>query len=282
MKVEYSFAVLRYVHDIVTEEFINIGIVLYAPKANYLNSAFTTHYRRLSEVFSHQIEGDHYRSLVRYLSKRFSEQAARISSEFSFSDLPTNVLEIANSVLPQDDSSFQWSESKSGVTKDLDKTLEYLFTRLVLRYESIKKPASRGDDDIKGIFKKEFEAQKIIPYLRPKHVTAPNYDYNFEYAWKNGAWNLYEPISFDLVDSGSILEKANKWVGRGTSLNRAKENLKLYLLVGQPSTEKNEEAFRNAEKILKQIPLKHEIVNEKEAEEFSKDLAKEIKKQEKA
>lgn len=175
MKVEYSFAVLRYVHDIVTEEFINIGIVLYSPKANYLNSAFTTHYRRLSEVFSHQIEGDHFKSLVKYLNKSFSDKASRLISELPFSEAPKDVIEIANFILPKDDSSFQWSQSKSGFTEDLDKTLMYLFERLILRYQTVKKSESRTDDEIKSVFKKEFERRKIISHLKSKHVTAPYY-----------------------------------------------------------------------------------------------------------
>ena len=31
MKIPYSFSVLRYIHDVVTGEFANVGVVLFAP-----------------------------------------------------------------------------------------------------------------------------------------------------------------------------------------------------------------------------------------------------------
>ena len=33
MKTAYSFVVLRYVHDVMIGEFVNIGVTLYAPDA---------------------------------------------------------------------------------------------------------------------------------------------------------------------------------------------------------------------------------------------------------
>jgi hypothetical protein len=34
MKTTYSFTILRYVHDIATGEFVNMGVALYAPEAS--------------------------------------------------------------------------------------------------------------------------------------------------------------------------------------------------------------------------------------------------------
>jgi hypothetical protein len=45
-------------------------------------------------------------------------------------------------------------------------------------------------------------------------------------------WHVFEPVSFDLVEAGSMLEKANRWVGRATNLRDSAEPFKLHLLVG--------------------------------------------------
>ena len=40
MIIAYSFVTLRYVHDVVTGEFANVGVVLYAPDARLLEARF--------------------------------------------------------------------------------------------------------------------------------------------------------------------------------------------------------------------------------------------------
>ncbi|MGO9273834.1 MAG: DUF3037 domain-containing protein [Terriglobia bacterium] len=52
MKIPYTFSVLRYVHDPVTTEFVNVGVALYAPDAKYLSAICTPHYARLSDRLS--------------------------------------------------------------------------------------------------------------------------------------------------------------------------------------------------------------------------------------
>ena len=47
MRITYTFSVLRYIHDPVTQEFANIGVALYAPEAKYLSAICTPHYGRL-------------------------------------------------------------------------------------------------------------------------------------------------------------------------------------------------------------------------------------------
>ena len=39
----------------------------------------------------------------------------------------------------------------------------------------------------------------------------------FEYARQNSVWQLYEPVSFDLMEARSIVEKASRWLGRGVA-----------------------------------------------------------------
>ena len=48
MRMSYSFSILRYVHDPITEEFINIGVVVYSKEQRYLNALCDPHYGRIS------------------------------------------------------------------------------------------------------------------------------------------------------------------------------------------------------------------------------------------
>ena len=55
MKTPYTFSVLRYVHDPVSTEFVNIGVAVYAPAAKYLSALCTTHYLNSPEFYTLQV-----------------------------------------------------------------------------------------------------------------------------------------------------------------------------------------------------------------------------------
>lgn len=59
------------------------------------------------------VNAEHFKSLMRYIQSRFEERGARLSSELPFTPA-SSVIEIAQSVLPKDDSSLQWSPAGSG------------------------------------------------------------------------------------------------------------------------------------------------------------------------
>ena len=66
MKIPYTFTILRYVHDVLSGEFINVGVVLYAPQARFLDAKFTTRYVRLSKMFN-DVNGEHFRHNIKYI-----------------------------------------------------------------------------------------------------------------------------------------------------------------------------------------------------------------------
>jgi hypothetical protein len=132
MKTTYSTITLRYLHDVVTGEFANIGVVLYSAEQRHLEARFTTSYERLNAIFL-KIDHLHYCALMRDLANRFDEIATDIRDGLHVPAV-TSLKEIVRQVLPQDDSSLQWSEPGGGFTEDLPKTTDELFKRLVERY----------------------------------------------------------------------------------------------------------------------------------------------------
>ncbi|HAS83049.1 MAG TPA: hypothetical protein DCS43_10355 [Verrucomicrobia bacterium] len=278
MKTAYSFVVLRYVHDVLTGEFVNIGVALYAPGAKYLGGLCNTRYGRLTSLFGKgEVDGDYFRGLMRYIEGRFDELGDKLRNELPLNGVPSDVAEIAKTILPPDDSSLQWSEAGGGQTEDPRKTLEDLFARIVARYENRQQRQSRDDGEVWRVFKREFETQHVISHLRPKRITAPDDDYEFEHAWKNQRWRVYEPLSFDMQEAESITGKANRWLGRAINLNDSPEKVVLHLLLGEPSLEKMRPAYTKAENILNKIPMDKVFVREHEAKAFSESLAKEMR-----
>jgi hypothetical protein len=151
MKTTYSNITLRYLHDVVTGEFANIGVVLYAPDLRFLEARFSTSYERLNAVFL-KIDHLHFRALMRYMANRFDQIAVEIRDGL---DVPpvTALNEIVRQVLPPDDSSLQWSEPGGGFTEDPAAALGELFRRLVERYVAGAEQVSRSDEEIARPFK---------------------------------------------------------------------------------------------------------------------------------
>lgn len=277
MRTNYTFTVLRYVHDISTGEFANVGVALYAPEVKYLGAICTPHYGRISRIFL-DIDAEHFRSLMRFIQARFEEHAEKLDGVLPFIETPRNVFEIARGILPVDDSSLQWSEPGGGLTEDPSATLEFLYDRMVQRYEHKEKLPSREDEEIWKPFKRELETKHVLVYLRPKRIVGKDYDYEFEHARENKIWHLYEPLSFDLLKADSILDKANRWLGRGVNLKDSPEKFKVYMLLGEPRDGKLKSAFLKAQNILNKMPVKKEFISEHEAADFSRELANEIGK----
>jgi hypothetical protein len=272
MKTNYSTIILRYVHDVVTGEFANIGVVLYAPDQRFLEARFATSYERLNAIFL-KIDHLHFRALMRYMANRFEELSGELRDGLHVQ--PVNALsEIVKQVLPPDDSSLQWSQQGGGITDDPARVLGELYKRMVERFIAGATQVSRTDDEIVKPFKARLG--KVITKLSEKTIETKDYQYDFNLAWKNNIWHLYEPVSFDLVDPNSIREKANRWLGRGVALNDAKERFKIHFLLGEPSQPDNKQAFENALHLLQKIPSQKELVRENEMEDFAEHVAEEI------
>jgi hypothetical protein len=277
MRTTFTYTVLRYVHDIATGEFVNMGVALYAPEAKYVSAICTPRYGRLSKMFLN-VNGDHLRSLVRFIQARFEEYGSKLSAELGL-ECPKSIMEIATGILPRDDSSLQWSEPNGGFTEDPGATLEQLYVRLVEKYEQRAQVPSRTDDEVWRVYRKELESKEgILSRLQPKRIIAKDYDHEFEHAWRNGIWNLFQPVSLDLFDAESILDKANRWLGRAHNLKDSKDKFRLWMLIAEPRIEKLRPAYAKALNILDKMPVERTFVTEREATKFSRELAEEMAK----
>jgi hypothetical protein len=272
MKTTYSTITLRYVHDVVTGEFANIGVVLYSPERRYLEARFTTSYERLNAMFL-KIDHLHYRALMRYMANRFDEMAADIRDGLHVSPV-TALTEIVRQVLPPDDSSLQWSEQGGGFTDDPATTLGELYKRFVEQYVAGAEQVSRSDEEIAKPFKAKLG--KASERLTPKRIEAKDYQYEFRFGWQNAVWHLYEPVSFDLLDPNSIREKAVRWYGRSAALQGSPDKFKIHFLLGEPRQPGTEGAFQNALHLLREMPGQKQLVREHEIEGLASHVAEEI------
>jgi hypothetical protein len=269
----FQFLTLRYLHDAITGEFVNLGVALYVP-GEFLGARFNSRTARLRAIFG-QVEKPHLKSLLGYIDRRFQSLAAEIPE--TLIERHPKLQELANSILPADDSAVQWSAVQGGLTRNPEEELERLFARLVTHYEDRADKRHRTDLDVWRVFSQPLREKRVLDKLTEKTLVAKDFEHTFEHAWKNGVWNLYEPLAFDYEDASGIQEKAGRWLGRGVALGDAAEDHKFWFLVGEPEDEKLKRATEKALNLLHKIgPGRVEIVREHEREAFSADLATQV------
>lgn len=273
--VKYSYTVLRYVHDVVTGEFVNVGVALYAPDRAFLNAICRTTYRRISATFP-GLKGEHFRAVMRHVQGQFEQLGEKLASDAIVS-AGNSLQEIVRSVLPVDDSALQWSPVGVGVATDPSQVLESLFNRMVMRYDEPQANRHRKtDEDVWRGFKRDLEQRRLLRYFEPKTIAVQGDEIRFEHAWKNGVWHCIEPVSLDLSSPESIKEKAHRLLGHITSVNQAAEDFRLYMLVAKPVDPALAPAYESAMSILGRMPCEKEIFREEAQEKLADRLEREV------
>jgi hypothetical protein len=274
MKVPFFFSILRYIHDPVTQEFINIGVALYSPKAKYVAALCTSRYKRIADAFK-PVDRSHFRRQTDYIQSRIDEFGEKLAGELPFQKMPKDLDEILRSILPPDDSSFQFGPAGSGLSGDLEKTLDDLYERYVNKYYQTAERKSRNEDEVWITFRKPLQEKNVLWHLKAHTIVSRGDEYEFEYAWKNEVWHTLQPLSLDLVESGSVIDKAHTWLGRAESL-KSGEKFKLHFLLGLPTDPKMRAIAEKAQNIIHKTSVPHEFHKEDEAADFAEDLRKKI------
>jgi len=275
MKIAYNFSVLRYIHDPTTQEFVNIGVAVFSADVGYLRAKCTQNFGRITNMFQ-KIDGPRFRQMSRYIQDQVCAAGQSHKSALPF-EQSVRIEQVLAKILPPDDSAIQFSKAGVGLSVDLDRTLSELYKRHVEQYASTVE-SRRTDEDVWKVFREPLDRVFVTPRLNPKRIIAPNFDYEFQRSWKNEIWHVCEPVSFDLVEAGSILDKANRWVGRATSLMDSSDTFRIHMLLGEPADDRLKETFIKAQNILNKMPVKKEFVLESEADAFAEELAREVAK----
>ncbi|MCW0379449.1 hypothetical protein NB697_002295 [Xanthomonas sacchari] len=269
----YSAIVLRYVHDLVSGEFVNVGLLLFCRERKFVRFAVLPRTKRVLQFFP----GSEARTIKRALGA--AQVSARGLSGL-FGNISADVeadralVEASYRIVPLDDSALQWSPVTVGLTSDPQETFERLFDRLVLRYEEDQPKAKRTDEQVWRSFSKVLEKRNVSSLIREHEVEAKLETIKFKHALKNGKWHLLEPVSFDLATPESVTDKAKKLLGEMTLLRDRQQDFRLYFLVGKPSSLEVMEAYDRALRILGEVPIESTVYLESEAEKFAADLSK--------
>lgn len=271
---KYQYQIVRYIHDRVTSEFVNVGIVVFAKKEGFLHSKFISKYSRISNFFS-DINGSQIISTL----KNFEKEVDRYSNELKglFFD-PSSIEEITQKILPKDDSALECSEVFLGIDINLDSALNGLYNRQIRKYIVDTEKDVKTDGEVwKNFYKEYFDKYNITKRLTTHLVKTKNDVIEFDKAWKNGSWHCYQTLSFDLKKTESIKNKVYKWSGIVNELENSKELLHLYLLTEESSKHQDlnkfiKDTFKNRSNDL----VKISVIKQQDADKFAKKVLAEL------
>lgn len=265
----YSYSVLRYVHDVVTGEFVNVGLVLLAPSlrgcAPIVCFEFKDRVQRLRSLFP-DVDRLSFAEAIRAISRSARTVAKQVESDGLFSEGDARAVAIR--MLPHDGSSLQWSEIGTGLAKDVEKEFERIADRMLSHYDK-RSEAKRSDDDVWRPVRNAILERNISIEFESKIVRGELDAIEFTHAWKNGKIHAYEPLSFDLADAENIKNKARRWVGHlSTVVVGAHDEFQAHFIVGKPTDPRLLDSYADAVKLLRSAAGEPEVYEEAQIPEL--------------
>jgi hypothetical protein len=266
----YTYTIIKYLHDPATGEMLNIGVILCAPEARFIDARLEYHHQRLSDTFVN-FDGDHYRQTLRRFMAALDDLRDRVTTQtlFDLVDRPSDAKGFGEIVWPDAQLSFQLSPVMAGVSDDPGAALDSIFNRMITSQYAKKTTPARTDDDVWAIYQPSLVQRKIVRNLRPTIIQTSKVELKFEHAFKNERWHVLQPMSMDYVKKESIQNKAARWLGNGIGLQESPEVGCLYILLGPPQIAAHKAAYIRAKNLLHEMPVRHEFIEEDSAEQFA-------------
>jgi hypothetical protein len=278
IKIQYQ--ILRYLPDRVAGEFVNLGVIAFDPLSKTLQGRFISRIGKISAFFP-QVNSRYLIKSVGHIQEYLERVSKQLNSELSF-ETKKSLIDITQSVLPNDDTSLIFTEVKHTLDINVEAAVADFFNRFVKGHEIEEDDEIRRDAEVwNKVYKKHFDDYGISRHLKAHKVKTRDDVLEFDRAWKNGIWNCFETVSFNLNKSDSIKNKVYKWMGKLDELNSSKEPLCIYLLSVLPHEHPELTGFINKKFKSKSTKnTKIEIVNENNIDQVAKKIRKQILEQE--
>ena len=220
----FNYRVLRYVHDPVSGEFINIGIILHSPDTGNFFWRFTHRYDRLSCLFA-GFQRNLVSRFVDCLNRELRAVAPPYDPADPFVDVsvaqyrPVGSLdEMVRLLIPDEGGCFQTSPQLGGITSNAIQEVDRLFERYVSRYEPHPSSSRIDDAQLWHSWSTRFERDIRTQFKKVTVFSPTAGKMSFDHSFQNGKLNLIEPVSFDYTQEKRIQARAEQVTGKGVAL----------------------------------------------------------------
>ena len=271
--INYSYTVLKYRHDSAAGEVLNIGVVIYAQEEGIVGFRADSRYRRLSETFAN-FDGDMYRAVIARLGTALRRMAQPLEDglfKIEAREQVSDAIALVRAAWPDQGLGYFAGAILFGITRDLDSELQDLYSRFIAsQHERTTGEDRFSDEKLWDDFKRVLQPRGIVKVLQPKSFGEAKVE--FQHAYKNELWHVIEPVSLDYVDGSVMKGRVYRVLGMATAVRDVEEFGTLTALVARPRRAEAKKKYEEALRILADMPVKHKIVGEDEADDFAAEL----------
>lgn len=138
--IKFQAFVLRYVHDVGSDEFVNIGVLLFQPDIAKFEFRGARSLRRFKAMWRFDCiqRAKHLKETLKHFTYAFEQYQLEVNQKDGTGDLgrkPDGIQQVAYHILPRDSSSLQWGFGGAGIMKDFDDQMDSNYYRLIGHYE---------------------------------------------------------------------------------------------------------------------------------------------------
>lgn len=273
----YQYSVLRYVNNLSSGEFVNVGLLMWMPYDCKMTYRINHRYRRVSEFF-YPFDSSGYQQMIYRIKQRCLQVQKEVNEDNYnlFVKKPTRILEILDRIVTEDSTCFQWSEIGSGGVSNPTVRFEQLVQELIERHEKHVDRERQTETKILQAVTNRIEAYGLKRHVKEDvDIISRNYSYTFSLGWDNHIPQVLEPITFDYVNASDVVEKAITWSGRLTNLANNAE-FELTGVVAPPANNTWPSEYKRALDILREAPKVRELISEADFDDFIPKIKKDM------
>lgn len=273
----YTYCILKYKHSPFLDESINIGVLIYFNESQKFSFKYSKNLSRVNRIYNNVPEKT-IKEYLRQIDNRFKKYESFNEILFPLND--SNLQEFLSfNILPRDATVLQFTNFKTNEQEYEDNFIEQvIFEQYFI--EDIKSINSSQQEPIiisnlyKELRKQGFDELVNKNRVQRDYTLKTNTgNFSFDFAWKNGVWNLVKPVGFDVKNSDYIIQKARNNLGEFTDLvSEVNTQYKCAILVGKPSNSGLLDSYKKALSILEKVPETVKIIEENNIKSYSQEI----------
>ncbi len=267
MKFAARYAIVRFLPYAETEEFANIGVVMWAPAARYFDFRLSNKWRRIGGFF----EALDRRVFVEGV-RAFQEELARtreMAVEVLQQDLlgPTSAQNLFDDLVRPREALFRFSDIRAVMAEIPDDTLEALFDRYVEHdFATMEYREALIERSLRGVLRREGLGQR---YRQTKLGTG-ELRFGVPFAEVDAAGRVLraiKPMHLAYENPLRILDHGSQWVGRLRHLGRihAMPEALLLAVTQPPADSDRRDAFEEVRRDLENAGAVLAAANDEQA-----------------
>lgn len=272
----FTYSLLQYRYSAALQESLNIGLVFHFPSEGKFHFV-AGDINRIKTVYP-----NFDRSLISQYIKQIEKGVEKPNNLFENLSEPSIFREYLQlNLLRRDDTALQFTEPTK-VINTYSTSLEAVSAYsklLLLNVTSKEQPPVRKNEQyvirsftqLVSKINKEAEQKLKQPHTLKAESGFP---LNFDYSWQNGTLNLIKPLSFDVVDQNTIIDKTEKFIGIFNIFGKkAKQNnQRLDILITPPQNQQLFDVYQNAlEELRRDYDDSKRLITENNFEEYAQE-----------